>query len=588
MLYGDLFATASITALVCTLVFGFGTPARARRRTGALRGFLRIAARAIVIALALVAAPFFVWVVLDHVSEAVPITAGAVLGYMAAVLIRTLFAKDPQSKPLLLASAIGLLVVVFAFPVYRSEFSNLLQGGGASIKTPVGLELSFAGGLASRPVFHLGSNDLEPAGTLGLPDSSSVLDALANKFGGTPNDDDIDIDSKYLNAMKTQFGRENPDDIDKVSLNGLRNYIFVTASCLKESIGESKDPRILMATVRPILERFFGWQNEADSVGFASVPIMAIATDIGHGIKCGYPPWALAAVDENGIRLSAFQPYFAIAFADLLRASGAHKEAVAVLVRWLDRWKKFEDSEGKPPASEWFRFRVENDLELDLSEVVGQNDPAYRRMVRRYADDFNAYAAKLDTRLSLNSLAGKCADLTGEPRPVPDAKSSWTKQYLETRLSYLLIANEDEQLRVERYFLGEQDFAALDVLASRASQLVEIANACLVLYLPKRAADDQLADVRLTAGLLDLGLADRMAEIAGPWKAKRSRAQFVCHKGEDMIGQGLAHFKNYRDHLLGETWYDLLFKQGPYTAHIEQAKRVQLQRTEEELNCDLL
>ena len=228
-------------------------------------------------------------------------------------------------------------------------------------------------------------------------------------------------------------------------------------------------------------------------------------------------------INEN-LQVSYFQPYVFLVLADLLVASGSPDQAIAVLTDWLDL-----STTNRAEYPEWFQLRVASRISVLLADLAGQNTYGYREFLASYESRLKSYVGSSNEHLSLEKLVTSCERWWAEL-----SDSDIVKQ----KVLYVMLETEDEVLRTEVNFVGDQSFEELEELYRRARFLVSIDFRCL-LFLSERERVGTEADHRVTAGILGLTIADRMLVLARS-RGDRNRALDIASEAERDLREGHA------------------------------------------------
>ena len=233
-----------------------------------------------------------------------------------------------------------------------------------------------------------------------------------------------------------------------------------------------------------------------------------------------------------------------LVLADLLVAHGATDEAISVLAEWLTNWDEYKNGQPK-----WFMFRVASRLSIFMFDAAGQYNVAYREFLEFYKSNLEHYMgySNPDHIVSLAEIPEKCkswieSDNTRVAGPVTQPLDRITLKEritMEQRASLVLLINEHEALRTELAFLTEEsynNFEALQKLAHRANFLASIEPKCLPKNI-KELWSGIVATNQVTAGLLNLSVADRMTTLARS-SGDRERALDIRHQGEEHLRRG--------------------------------------------------
>ena len=280
---------------------------------------------------------------------------------------------------------------------------------------------------------------------------------------------------------------------------------------------------------------------------------------------------------EAARELKAFtylQPYVTIALANLLVAHGSSDEAIDVITQWLYQWRcaRGEGTDGKktpaakctfgplPAASklpEWFRVRAEFELNVLLYGQAGEANITYRDFLRDHAEHFANYAANRRS----NNRPGDAAtaaqgsggiSIHGELQHCQDRKPPMgtgvaTGQEMRAIILRSLLQNENTLLRSELHFLAGSTWTELENLHERGLVLTQFSVGCVN---PEGGAEKvwepQLANYKITSGLLALAIADRLGTTAASVD-ERNRADEIKNEGKKQLRTGYRLLKAFRD-----------------------------------------
>ena len=285
------------------------------------------------------------------------------------------------------------------------------------------------------------------------------------------------------------------------------------------------------------------------------------------------------------------QPYGTLVLADLIQAHGSPDEAIAVLVEWLNLSDAFEQTDTEKEISKWWQLRVMSRVAILMSEVAGQNNLAYREF-------FNAYQKKLETyfgerKIRLDDLPARCktwpraasqnsAFLGASARFTGSESNSNERDFgIEQKAYYLLLEAEDEALRTEVNFIGEEGkVERLENLYRRAEFLASVGVECLPASFEDHKRKGLTAEHQVTAGLVGLSVADRMTTIALS-RGDRDRATVIAQDGEKALRAGFGTLSWLVDVDRNEikksaNWSDRVFHQSDWERSASMAARASL------------
>jgi hypothetical protein len=295
--------------------------------------------------------------------------------------------------------------------------------------------------------------------------------------------------------------------------------------------------------------------------------------------ECGFKP------------TSHVQPYSTLVLADLIYARGAQDEGIAVLAEWLTKHKDIKCQSGQKKdksLSCWWALRVESRIHLWMADVAGQNNVAYRTFINSYNEDLKEYFGKIDKKseptsasprphrvVSLDGLHAKCK-MWEENRPNRKTKKESLSNSVgwrgasfaiahdsgadnrqntndqqndqqqneqdvttEQKAYFLLLEAEDESLRTELNFVGEESaFDELEDLYRRAAFLATVGPECLPTF-DFDLSEPMIADHLVTVGLIGLTVADRMHTLARS-RGDHDHATEIAREAEHFLRLGSA------------------------------------------------
>lgn len=521
---------------------------------------------------------------------------GAVFGSFAAKFIASLFGSDfGERDPLRGAIILLLLSVGYSLPLYSDAMSEMVSRIGlSSIKTPF-LELAI-----NKPpgtsLIGVGGNQFNQTQVSrpGDPTPGLVWLRLDTGLAVDEPKPTLPADEAYIEFVENERFRGNEF---KAMMTNVRTFLSSAeklSNCLNAYAQLIPDARFFFTRMRPVLETLFVQLANAkidvrggkfEMVGppesFTSNANVFISDTNLYYIGSDSP--ICSKIDTNWsdttstFTLNHFQPYVALILADLLIANGSPDEAIAVLTNWLD----LSTNLSRYPliaktVPEWFQLRVASRVSLLLAELAGQNTHGYHDFFVSYKNKFEKYVGSSKERLSLDRLPAKC--------------KSWDKvPVVEQKLFFLMLANEDEALRTEVNFVGEeQRFEDLEKLNRRARFIASIGTECLPEYMGWEERRGRVADHLVTAGVLGLTIADRMSLIARS-RGDRERAIEVAREAEKDLRTGHAELSNLviedRNKIRsgdpwsgqGFSWSDRVFTQSRWEKSYSLAARAMLQ-----------
>ncbi|PZR93756.1 MAG: hypothetical protein DLM68_00590 [Hyphomicrobiales bacterium] len=480
---------------------------------------------------------------------------GAIIGSFSAKYVWSMFGlKFGRRDPLIGAVTLFLISVAYCLPLYHKEISGLLSDFGIStIKTSF-IELTFAERSNNNRGGAIGATVGKAMATQALPRSSDPKPGL-EWLSLDVNDDaeaTIGADKQYIIFCEPTAPYK--DIISKTQDVLLPVHALV--SCLIQYIKVVPDSQLLLVDIKPVLESFFKLHSKAKELpdkikrsvtNEISAPVQEVLNTINS--KFGIPECEVKGALWDKIHKLTLhnqdfyylQPYTVLVLADLLVAHGATDEAISVLAEWLTNWDKYKN--GQP---EWFMFRVASRLSIFMFDAAGQYNIAYREFLKFYKSNLEHYMGSSNPNhiVSLAEIPEKCKswieldntrDAVPVTQPLKDRIMLKERITMEQRASFVLLINEHEALRTELAFLTEEsNFEALQKLAHRANFLASIEPKCL----PKNIKDLKsgiVATNQVTAGLLNLSVADRMTMLARS-SGDRERALDIRHQGRNTYG----------------------------------------------------
>ena len=530
---------------------------------------------------------------LPNATSLVAIVVGAIFGTFTGRFVAGLFsARFGRRDPIIGASVLVLLIIAYSLPLYSSAISELISGIGLSnVKTPF-LELTMRerGGKSVTAASGTPSNPGEvPRASDPLPGLNWL--SLDTIFNADPaKDSPPPSDEEYTKALKKTLDSTLLSDEDyirffekdistsKDHINDVDQVIrFLTPSkalskCLEKYISVIPNSGLLLVDVKPVIESMFmlrarakielnatppkpDWDYSSEQEKLFLTVIKEVLEQVNDKFK-QLPQWQRCDLQETPAagKIDHRQPYTALVLADLIHAHGSPDEAIGVLAEWLDvsdsyRKKARKESEKIP---KWWELRVMSRISILMAEVAGQNNLAYREFFDAYKKELENYFAQENITLAM--LKDKCkswpktVDIAKFAREISSARldrSDLLNSFAEQKAFYLLLAAEDEALRTEVNFVGEEArIEHLERLYDRATFLAGVGRECLPGYFNERQGDGIIADQQVTVGLLDLTIADRMASVAGS-RGDRDRAGEIAKAGANALRVGYATLSSF-------------------------------------------
>jgi hypothetical protein len=524
------------------------------------------------------------WPFVPNVTGLIAILLGAIFGSFTARFVPSLFSTQfGRRDPLIGAGVLLLLAVGYSFPLYSDALSNLIGGIGlSSVKTPF-LELTLNKERGSKSFIYAASGSTSNPGQVPRPSDPvpglkwlSLDTTFAADLAESTDDYYISFlnstlpsDEGYINFFDPEIMHSLDHRQDVGQVKKLLAPATALSKCLQEYIKVFPDSGLLLVDVKPVIESLFMLHTRANKnsrlpkpeLRYSAVDAQLLVDEINSVLKQVNQKFQrLGLADATSLKCKSEtpigageidyrQPYTALVLADLIHAHGSPDEAIAVLAEWLDMdsyWSKNGEEAGK--ISNWWRLRVMSRISLLMAEVAGQNNLAYRDFFDAYKKEMENYFEKRNVTLS--GLPAKCKkwplrNVIKLAREVASARSTESEsssdllnQLVEEKAFYLLLDAEDESLRTEINFVGDEGkIPALESLYGRAAFLASIGKECLPGYFNERERKGKIADHQVTAGILELTIADQMAKVAAS-RADRERSAEISRDGEKTLRDG--------------------------------------------------
>lgn len=295
---------------------------------------------------------------------------------------------------------------------------------------------------------------------------------------------------------------------------------------------------------------------------------------------------------------SYLQPYVTIALANLLVAHGSADEAIDVITQWLYLWScargegaaKCDKIPRLPEANqlpEWFGIRAEFELNVLLYGQVGEANITYHDFLKDHAKHFTDYAAHRPSYdrpggaptaaqgsggISIHDELQRCQDR----KPLTNAGVT-KDQELRAIILRSLLQNENTLLRSELHFLSGSSWTELENLHERGLVLTQFSVGCVNPEgSDEKVWEAQLANYKITSGLLALAIADRLGTTAASVD-ERNRAEEIKNEGKQQLRAGYRHLKgvrdDYRKKLERLPWSVRVFNVSPWEESCSLAER---------------
>jgi hypothetical protein len=527
---------------------------------------------------------------LPNVGSAIAILLGLVVGAFTAKFVSSLFKPQfGRRDPIIGAGVLALLIVVYSLPLYSEAISDIFNAIGLSaVKTPF-LELN----VRDRGT----KNYISAAGTQsnvsGVPRLSNPLPGLKwlqlDTAAAVDPDNTFPADEGYIRIFE---GDIFDDERHKNAVKRIEKFFIparILSQCLNNYVSVIPDSALLIVDIKPAIESLFeqhanAKKSQADdllSFWTRTEKVLENVTSRFSVADCG-PGKIQELKTLKGDAVSTvlgLQPYSALVLADLIYAHGAEDEAIAILAEWLSLFQKNEkarmDEEEATPR--WWELRVRSRIALWMADVAGQNNFAYRAFINNYRRDLEDYFGKVKDpmqRVSLDKLLTKCDGWREEFKQ----RKSAPDDPIEQKAYYLLLAAEDESLRTELNFIGEEgSFENLEDLYLRASFVTKVGQECLPWSFAPDLRNAMINDHKVTVGLVGLTIADRMQTLARS-RGDRDRATEIARDAEKFLREGYAALSDRvnkdRDKIqASEEWSDRIFGQSDWEKSANLAER---------------
>jgi hypothetical protein len=524
---------------------------------------------------------------LPNMGSAIAILLGALVGTFTAKFVSSLFGPRFGTRdPIVGAGVLALLIVVYSLPLYSDEISNMLNAVGLSaVKTPF-LELN----LRERGTKNYTSASGSQSNFSGVPRSSNPLPGLKwlewdAAVKPTDPDNTLPGDEGYIRVFENDvFSGEQYKgtikDLDKFFMPAR-----ILAKCLNGYVKVVPDSALLVVDIKPVIEPLFVAHAKSKTSQIESPSSFLTGTEeVLHNVSRRFSvpechPKELDAMKKLEVEsVRGVQPYSTLVLADLTYAHGAQDEAIEILAEWLSFFQKNEKEENESKKiPKWWELRVKSRIALWMADVAGQNNFAYRAFINNYKGDLEKYFSKVGDpllRVSLDKLSAKCGTWQEEFKQ----KKSAPDDAIEQKAYYLLLAAEDETLRTQLNFLGEEaSFENLEELYLRATFLAKFGQECLPWGFKPDLRQAIVNDHKVTVGLVGLTVADRMQALARS-RGDRDRANEIARDAETYLREGYAglsdQVKKDRDDIQdSKDWSKRIFGQSNWEKSANLAER---------------
>jgi hypothetical protein len=558
--------------------------------------------------------------VLPNATSLIALLIGAIFGAFTAHFVSSLFgAGFGKRDPLIGAAVLLLLSVAYSLPLYSRAISDMVGGIGlSSVKTPF-LELTVRE-RGSKSVTAAASGSSSNSGQ--VPRTSDPAPGLTWLSNDTTLDDDSKSDSTllsdehYVNYFDADVSRSSEHEADIEQIKRFLIPAKVLSQCLQEYVGVLPDSGLLLVDVKPVIESMFMLHTRAkrDSernpppkhVRYSSSDESLFWREVNNVLnkvnekfdESRHPEvnWpakldqckAQESIDPTSFKVDHRQPYSALVLADLIHAHGSPDEAIEVLSEWLNLSNSYRKAYPGDKIPKWWELRVMSRISILLAEVAGQNNLAYREFFDAYKKDLESYFERKN--VTLDRIKTRCKEwsLANSRRPALTAAnvrsggsgyaSNADTLAVEQRAFYLLLAAEDESLRTEVNFIGDEGkIERLENLNRRATFLASVGPECLPDNFREREREGIFADHQVTAGLVGLTVADRMATVALS-RGDRDRSAEIAQNGEKTLRAGFATLSAFVEEdrkkvQESANWRERVFRQSPWEKSASVAGR---------------
>jgi hypothetical protein len=558
--------------------------------------------------------------VLPNATSLIALLIGAIFGVFTAHFVSSLFgAGFGKRDPLIGAAVLLLLSVAYSLPLYSRAISEMVGGIGlSSVKTPF-LELTVRE-RGSKSVTAAASGASSNSGQ--VPRTSDPAPGLTWLSNDTTFDDDsrsdstLSSDEDYISYFDGDVSGGRDHEADVAQIKRFLIPAKVLSQCLQEYVRVLPDSGLLLVDVKPVIESMFMLHTRAkrDSeqnsppkeVQYSSSDESLFWREVNNVLnkvnekfdESRHPEvnWP-AKLDQckaqasNGLpafKIDHRQPYGALVLADLIHAHGSPDEAIEVLAEWLNLSNSYRKAYPGDKIPRWWELRVMSRISILMAEVAGQNNLAYREFFDAYKKGLESYFERKN--VTLDRIKTRCKEwsLANSRRPALAAASVRTGRSgnassadslsVEQKAFYLLLAAEDESLRTEVNFIGDEGkIERLENLYRRATFLASVGPECLPDNFREREREGIFADHQVTAGLVGLTVADRMAAIALS-RGDRDRSAEMAQNGEKTLRAGFAALSAFVEEdrkkvQESANWHERVFRQSPWEKSASLAGR---------------
>jgi hypothetical protein len=555
---------------------------------------------------------------LPNVTSLITLLLGAVFGAFTAHFVSSLFgARFGRRDPIIGASVLLLLSIAYSLPLYSRAISDMLSGIGlSSVKTPF-LELTVRE-RGSKPVtlaasgasFNSGQvpRTSDPAPGLKWLSVDTTFDADSRSDSTLPSDEN------YIGYFDGELFRSREHEADLEQIKRFLIPAKILSQCLQEYVKVLPDSGLLLVDVKPVIESMFMLHTRArrDSdlnpppkeVRYSSYDESLFWREVNNVLskvnekfdenrhpEVNWPAKldqckAQESKDLTPFKVDHRQPYGALVLADLIHAHGSPDEAIEVLAEWLNLSNAYRKAYPTDKISKWWQLRVMSRISILMGEVAGQNNLAYRDFFDAYKKELESYFEKRN--ITLDRIKAKCKDWSlansrnltvaaaGSDGYAPGSKQG--DVVVEQKAFYLLLEAEDEALRTEVNFIGDEGkMERLENLYRRAAFLGSVGGECLPEKFSERQREGMIADHQVTVGLVGLTVADRMATIALS-RGDRDRSADIAKNGEKALRAGFATLSSFveedrKNIQESPDWHDRVFLQSDWEKSASVAGR---------------